>query len=172
MKIQTAIFLCLAILIISPVVKSDISVNWVKTSEYKDIEAADENQKKFEKRLFLNLEKHFNKLNKKLPDNHQLLINVTNIDLAGRVLPGVSLGLNTPRDVRIVEYHHFPKIKLNYRLQNGDGEPLKSGDAVLKSISFLDKIETRKINRDEFDYEKIMLTDWFNKTFSEFVTKK
>ncbi|MRX28558.1 DUF3016 domain-containing protein [Kangiella sp. HZ709] len=159
--------LVLSLLTIFPIqVFADSSVEWSNPENYTDVEAIDGSQKKFEKRVFKNLEKHFAKLSKRLPDSQKLYIKVEDLDLAGRVLPGNASGLNNFRENRIVKSIDYPKIKFTYRVTDVNEQTISSGNVELKDLAFQNKIRTRQIARDYLGYEKRLLTDWFKKKFS------
>ncbi len=171
MKKYSMSILTFLLLLTSNVVLSDSSVSWKNPDDYTDIDAAEESQKKFEQRTFASLEKHIEKLSKALPQGQKLWLKVVDVDLAGRVLPGISYGGQTARNYRIIEHHYFPKMTFNYHLSDTTGKVLESGDVTLKDIAFQDRIIPRGAKRDPLNYEKTMITKWFNKTFPQQVAK-
>ncbi len=165
--------LVLSILITIPLQSfAGSSVKWSSPENYTDVEATDGSQKRFEKRVFNNLEKHLVKLSESLPSSQKLYITVEDLDLAGRVLPGYVSGFNDVRETRVIKSIDFPSIKFSYRVVGANEQEVSSGNVELQDLAFQNKIHTRKIARDYLGYEKRLLSDWFNKTFSEFVTKK
>ncbi|NVJ66425.1 MAG: DUF3016 domain-containing protein [Gammaproteobacteria bacterium] len=164
----TAAFIALG----STIGLSDSSVSWKGSDDYTDIDSAEEPRKKFEQRTFASFEKHFEKLSQSLPKGQKLWVKVTDVDLAGRVLPGLSYGGQTAREYRIVEDHYFPTMKFSYHLSDETGKVIQSGDAELKDIAFQDRIVPRGAKRDPLNYEKNMITKWFKKTFPQQVAKK
>ena len=74
-------------------------VTWDDPDSYRDVRAAEENQTRFERRVFDGLEAHFQELAEKLPENHVLEVTVKDLDLAGEVLPiniGGGMNFGTP----------------------------------------------------------------------------
>lgn len=171
MKLKTYLWLVLTASLSAPSLWADSKISWDKTDQYTDIEAAEENQKKFEDRFFKSLEKHLDGLAKSLPKGQKLWIKMTDVDLAGRVLPAQPLGSVSPRDIRVVKHFYFPELEFSYHLSDADGKVLKSGDAKIKDMSFSDRLRTRSQKRDAFDYEKRLLSDWYKETFPQQVAK-
>ncbi len=153
-------------------VSADSKISWQDPQAYRDIEAADESQRKFQQRVFKQLEQHLDKLSQVLPEGQKLWLNVTDLDLAGKVLPGYAHGINSVRDFRVTKRIDFPQISFSYRLTDANGKVLISGDETIKDMGFQDKIHSRKITRDHLGYEKRMLKEWFDTTFSQQVASK
>lgn len=110
--------------------------------------------------LLKELSAHFEALAKKLPANQQLVITVTDVDLAGRVEPR----RRSMQDIRILRGQaDWPTMSLNYSLEE-DGKVLASGTSRLNNMSYLDGFN-RYRSGDTLRYEKPMLDDWFKNTF-------
>lgn len=148
-------------------VKAETKVIWHEPENYSDVEETTGNAKKFQKSVFSRLEKHLIELSKDLTKGQNLTIKVLDLDLAGRVYHGYSSGFNTPRDVRLVERIHFPKMKLSYSLTDKAGNEIKSGEASLKDINFLDRLQRVSARRDGLSHEKRMLEQWLKKLSKE-----
>jgi hypothetical protein len=105
------------------------------------------------------LTEHFTKLGNSLPPGQDLRIEVTDIDLAGRLIPSVRMG----RDLRILRGQaDWPRIELRYAVEQ-NGQVLKSGEARLTDMNYLDHT-TRYFDSEPLRYEKQMIDDWFEKT--------
>ncbi len=94
-------------------------------------------------------------------DGQTLLIEFTDIDLAGDHLPNIDPSLY---DVRTVTGLYPPRIKLNYSLRNAAGTVLKSGQADLRDLGFDASSPGR--SSDALRYEKRMLDKWLRKEFA------
>jgi hypothetical protein len=106
------------------------------------------------------LTEHFQKLGEKLAPDQNLTIEVLDIDLAGRLVPGAHGG----HDIRILRGGaDWPRIQLRYSLDEG-GRVLASGDAKLSDMNYLGHLN-RYPDGDRLRYEKQMIDDWFAKTF-------
>ncbi|WP_251359200.1 DUF3016 domain-containing protein [Kangiella sp. TOML190] len=153
-------------------VNADVSVTWENPDNYSDIDGGEQSQKKFQAEVTKQLEAYIVELSKRLAEGQKLSIKVTDLDLAGEVLPGFSQGLNSPRDMRVVKRVYFPTMDLEYQLTDSQGAILKSGSAELKDISFQDNIQSYQKARDPLAHEKDMIKEWFDKTFSQRVATK
>lgn len=155
-------FIALAI-ILSSVVSiqasaADVEVTWTNPEKFRDIDAGEEHRKHFKARTFKSLEKHFAALAASLPEQQKLVINVTNLDLAGDV------NYSGTRRIRIVKSIYFPRIDFSYQLLSANDNVITSNELSLKDMGFLSGSHLRHSN-DFLSYEKSMLDDWFRKTF-------
>ena len=140
-------------------------VTWTDYENYRDIHPSSEGRKSFRERTFKIFEKHFAKLAKNLPEGQVLKINVTDVDLAGDTHSG---GIN---QLRVIKDIYFPRINFSYELINTDGSIITSDEIVLKDMSFMMGSNSKYRNKS-LSYEKVMLDDWFTKTFKELVIEK
>ncbi|MBQ5948226.1 DUF3016 domain-containing protein [Massilia sp. ST3] len=102
---------------------------------------------------------YFTKLGKSLPQGQDLALEVTDIDLAGREYPNS----RAARDLRVLKgMADWPIITLRYTLTE-NGQVLKSGDAKLADMSYLQRIN-RHWDSEPLRYEKRMIDEWFAKT--------
>ena len=127
-----------------------VDVTWVQPETYADIgrSAIDRD------RTLQSLGEHLHKLAQRLPDGQVLKIAVTDLDLAGEIRPW---GWH---DVRVLRGRaDWPHMSLRYTL-SADGRTLKSGDAKLSDMSYL-----QRPREGELGYEKRMLDDWFKAEF-------
>src|SRR5690554_2133082 len=100
-------------------------VTWHEPGKYRDVQAAEELQTRFQERVFSEFEKHFDLLAAKLPENQTLKIIVTDVDLAGEVeLQHMGGSL---RSLRMVRSSDFPSIEFSYELVTAEGEVLIEG---------------------------------------------
>jgi hypothetical protein len=140
-------------------------VTWTDYENYRDIHPSSEGRKSFRERTFKGFEKHFAKLAKNLPEGQVLKINVTDVDLAGDTHSG---GIN---QLRVIKDIYYPRINFSYELINTDGSIIISDEIVLKDTSFMMGSNSKYRNKS-LSYEKVMLDDWFTKTFKELVIEK
>jgi hypothetical protein len=110
------------------------------------------------------LAKHLQKLGKRiLPPGEKLAIDVTEVDLAGRVPP--SAKLTSPRVLR--DRADWPRIKLSYVRTNAAGATSR-GDESLSDQNYMSP--PLRDTGDPLRYEKRMLTNWFEQRFSKAAT--
>jgi hypothetical protein len=136
------------------------AVTWIGYEKYRDIQPGSEGRKHFRERTFKDLEKHFTQLAEKLPEGQVLNIKVTDVDLAGDThIGGIS-------QIRIIKEMYFPRMNFSYELVNADNSIVRSGDVVLKDMSFMMGSNLKYRNKS-LGYEKVMLDDWFTETFDK-----
>ena len=93
---------------------------------------------------------------------------VTNVDLAGQVWPSqfVGFGVGAANDVRVIQRVDIPRMTFSYTLSDEQGTVVSSAEEVqLKDMNFMES-NIRQNRGDTLSYEKIMLEDWFNDTFT------
>jgi len=89
-----------------------------------------------------------------LPAGQTLKIEVTDVDLAGRVQIG------STRDLRVLSGGaDWPRIELRYTLQ-ADGKTLRSGEERVSDMNYLMR-STSLRNDEPLAHEKRMLDEWF-----------
>lgn len=165
-KLNVLLVSMLSVLAVAPnAMAADSEVKWTNPDEYRDIYPGEQGKKKFRERTFANLEKHIAKLANKLPEGQKLVLDVTDVDLAGDVHHG---GIDR---IRIIKDIHFPRMTFTYKLVDGSDSVVKSGEAKLRDMNFM-MHTALKYRSDSLGYEKKMLDDWFSDTFVETVAKK
>ena len=137
---------------------ASVEVQWTETEKYRDVKAGTGSSKKFRERTFKTLEKHLTKLAARLPETQLLKVNVTDLDLAGRI------DYVSNNSIRVVKEIDIPSIEFSYQLLNADESVDKSGEVDLKDMNFM-RHTSLKYNHESLSYEKRMLESWFYKTF-------
>jgi len=167
MKTLTTILLaaCTIVSLQSVAYAATSEVTWTDYKKYRDIHPGNESRKHFRERTFKNLEKHFTKLAKNLPEGQILKIDVTDVDLAGDTHVG---GINR---MRVVKDIFFPRMNFSYQLVSASGSEVISGKVELKDMSFMSTGSLR-YRHDSLGYEKKMLDDWFGDTFPDHIIEK
>jgi hypothetical protein len=96
-----------------------------------------------------------------VPEGHALAVTFTDIDMAGDFEPW-----RGPRfdDIRIVKDIYPPRINLNFRLTDAEGNVVKEGRRELRDLSFMMKI-TMGFRDDPVRHEKALLDDWLRSEF-------
>ena len=151
----------------SQAIPLNITVKWGDYKTFTDVKSANESRKKFAERTFRSIDKYLVKLAQDLPQGHVLNIDVTNLDLAGRVLPGsfVGLGLHSAEDIRLIKQIDIPRIAFSYTYVDAAGNVLSSDTVELKDMSFISG-HNPLFSSDSLKYEKNMLRKWFKKNFT------
>jgi DUF3016 family protein len=100
-----------------------------------------------------------------IPEDMQLEIKVTDIDLAGNFEPwrGPQFG-----HVRITRDIYRPHISLEFRLTDANGSAVSTGQRKISDIAY----QTRLVRPpdDYLRYEKDILRDWFRNEFGDIKT--
>ncbi len=107
------------------------------------------------------MSEHFDALGKRLPAGQDLQVEVSDIDLAGRIVHSQRWN----EEVRVLRGGaDWPRMRFHYRLSEA-GRELASGDAELANMDYQQRIN-RYSSSDPLRYEKQMLDDWFGKTLA------
>lgn len=137
---------------------SEVDVQFANPDNYQDAG----NTPRETERILKLMREHLQALAKRyLPPQHQLNIEILDVDLAGRYEMWKPSRID---DVRIVRASAWPRIKVRYRLQR-DGQTATPKDEVIADLNFLQHAN-RYPESDPIRYEKQMLEDWFRDRFS------
>lgn len=138
-----------------------VNLQWNDPKEYRDIQAIQMNQKRFEDRVIKELEEQFQKEAAKLPDDQILNISVKDVDLAGTVEYFYD---NYPFGLRVIRRVDFPQLQLSYELRDAGDNVIQSGDETLKDLGFRFNTLTTQ-DRSTLKYEKALIRDWYQQSF-------
>lgn len=118
-------------------------------------------------RVLKELTDHFTRLGKQLPAGQELTVEVTELDLAGRIEPTRRSG----NEIRLLTGGaDWPRMHVRYRLTQ-DGQVLNSGEADLASLNYLQEMN-RYGSSETLRHEKQMIDAWFGKTFNVEVKRR
>ncbi|NCP66246.1 MAG: DUF3016 domain-containing protein [Paraglaciecola sp.] len=141
---------------------------------YRDIEPTDEGDIIFQSEIFAKLQDYMQSLAARLPNQQILQITVTDIDLAGRVLPANFLGFgnihNADSDVRVMKATDRPSMKFSYTLVDYDGVLVKQGEVDLDDENFRIRDNRQRLTT-ALRNEKYLLKNWFDDEFPEHTAK-
>ncbi|WP_416306486.1 DUF3016 domain-containing protein [Neptunicella sp. SCSIO 80796] len=150
--------------------QGELEVNWENPDKYRDVKPTSQTRSSFRRQTFEDIEKFLTKQLKDVPDGYKLTMNVTNLDLAGEVWPGMMVGLNSSSDVRLVKNLDIPRMDFSYKLTDSAGVVVKEGTEELKDMAFMDR-GGRIHDSERLHYEKDMLDRWFEDTFEAYIQK-
>lgn len=144
--------LTLALTGVATVAQAAVTVTFTKADEFIDMPFSQHERES----VMTELQRHFEKLGGSLPAGQTLKIEVTEIDLAGRIEPNQRGG----HDIRLLKGGaDWPMIQLRYSLE-ANGKVLTSGEARVNDMNYL-----RSFNRysrgESLRYEKAMLDNWY-----------
>ncbi|RUO71992.1 DUF3016 domain-containing protein [Pseudidiomarina sediminum] len=145
---------------------ADVSVEWKDIESYRDIEAVNGVQERFEQRVMQELTEHWQTLGAQLPEQHKLSIVMTDLDLTGRVEP--TFGVGGSSYMRIVDGASYPAMRFSFSYTDAEGKELSSADDVRLRDLGQGSSSKRSImgsSRDGLYFEKQLMDDWFEKTF-------
>lgn len=151
---------------------AEVKVFWTKPDNYRDIHPGEDSKKRFHKRLFNDLDKHFENLAADLPQGYTLFVNVTDLDLAGNIQrAGMKWGSQL-KMVRKIDFKSIdaPQMLVYFKLFDQNNNLVHSGGNQLKRSVNKIKGNVRERTRD-FAFEKKMIDDWFEVVFKEQLIK-
>lgn len=129
-----------------------VEVHWLQPEQFSDIgrSAADR------ERHLADLAESLQQLGAALPDGQTLTLEVSDVDLAGELLPG------RLHDIRVLrDRADWPRLQLHYTLRAGTSV-LKSGQADLADMNYFFGPRPQ----GSLAYEKRMIDRWFRSEFS------
>jgi len=133
---------------------ADVTVNYIAPERFSDLPFAPWERDD----VLKHLTEHFAKLGAKLPPGQNLRIEVQDVDLAGRIHP------TRANDIRVISNRaEGPRIDLHYTVES-DGQVVRSGEAQLRDLGFLDRGSSHYAGDDNLRYERRMIDDWFYAT--------
>lgn len=132
-----------------------VEVSFVAQDKFSDVGFPTAEQE----RNLKTLSTHLQRLGERgLPAGQTLKIEVTDVDLAGRVQIG------STRDMRVLTGGaDWPRIELRYTLQ-ADGKTLQSGEDRVSDMNYMMRSTTLR-NDEPLAHEKRMLDEWFAARF-------
>lgn len=151
-----------------------VHITWQAYDTYRDIKPVNQSRGNFQRSVFKEFDRHFEKLANDLPQDHILKLTITDVDLAGMVFPNtvpipirggfINMG-QTGMDIRVMEAIHFPRLQFDYQLLDESGNTLLTDTVNLKDMGFMDRSTTRTQTR-AFVYEKHMISRWYRETIA------
>jgi hypothetical protein len=150
----TKLILCVALAFSTMSFVGSAEVRWSNVEKYSDVHEGDEKKADFLKNTLSELERHFIKLESKLPEGYKLHVNVFDLDLAGNV------SFQSSRHIRVIGSRQSPRILFKYQVLNSQNELVFQGTENLRDTHFKEKRNARYPNQS-LRYEKILLDQWF-----------
>lgn len=95
-----------------------------------------------------------------LAHGQHLVINVTNVDLAGEFEPWQGMGFD---HIRMVREIYPPRMTLEFRLLDAEGSVVSSGKRDLQELGYLTTLSLP--TSDPLRYDKEMISDWMRREF-------
>lgn len=138
--------------------ESSISVDFLNADRYQDIHASgNQNQARFQEKLFKTLEKQFQQSASDLPDGLTMDVKVLDIDLAGAVAIGLGMG----QDIRQVSEKDFPRVLFYVVLKDETGKILLQGKQNLRDGNLRHNEFRLRGSQSDFYMETALIKKWF-----------
>jgi hypothetical protein len=133
-----------------------LELRYIEPAHYRDIgHGAYERERNLK-----SLADYLQSLAAQLPDGQTLKLEVLDIDLAGE------LQHHAAQEIRVLRGRaDWPQMQLRYTLMQGP-VTLKSGDALLSDLGYLDHLRGSESAYGDLPYDKRMLQDWFRQTIT------
>ena len=158
MAARCAFVLSLSSMLIAPISWADAEtvVSFMHPERFTDASLDGGHGLELEQPALTGIARYLESLGGRYLGSHQsLVIEVTNVDLAGQFEPWRKLDY----DVRVMRDIYPPRIALRYKLTE-DGQLMAAGEAKIVDINYLANPSVRLV-QDPLRYEKAMLSDWF-----------
>lgn len=144
---------------------ASVDVQWQDPREYRDIEAVNMSQQRFEQRVIRELTRQFEETAARLlPASQTLQVNVHDVDLAG----DIEYFFHTDpslQEMRVIRDLYFPRLDFSYELRGEDGGVIASGEAEAEDRTFYYMAEYMR--DDPLYFEKRLIEKWFYRAFPE-----
>ena len=151
---------CLASLYSSSAYAGEAKLSWGNLDKFSDVQEGRDSREQFRERLTKEFSEVFNSLAKKLPEGYTLNVEVSDLDLAGDLRPGMSSG-----QIRIMTAVYWPRMNFSYELRNEKQEVVAAGKEELRDMDYLNRVRMPSGNT-QFDFEERMIQDWFKRQFA------
>ena len=135
---------------------SPVEISWSNPDKYRDLRAVNETKTAIRYRFFKEISHYMNELSQDLPHGYQLMMDVSQVDLAGNI------EFVHGQQVRVVKDMFYPNMAFRYQLKNSQGQVVLADDVHIKGKNFLLSTK-RRVGSEPFLYEKKMIADWFNR---------
>ncbi|MCC5805338.1 MAG: DUF3016 domain-containing protein [Opitutales bacterium] len=135
---------------------ASLEVSFVDPKSFRDFSvngmSEERTQPVFERELARNLAPRL----ESLLGDRTLVIEFTDIDMAGDIQPWRN---RHNQDIRYVEHIYPPRLEFNYTVKVAEGEVILEGSENLRDMSFMYRVRSPRMS-DTFFYETELLRDW------------
>ena len=136
-----------------------LTLRFEQPERFTDLRAASESQLQFQARTLAGFERIFAELADELPDGWTWQVTITDIDLAGDVRHDVGA-----ERFRTVTASYPPRVNLNHRLLDDQGEVVMDAEERLLDLSFMHRLPGSTLRHQTLHYEHQMLKRWFEQS--------
>ncbi|NTS77801.1 DUF3016 domain-containing protein [Catenovulum sp. SM1970] len=158
MKLMHLTLITVLISFANTALAGQFEINWQNVEHYSDVKRTGITpQESYNNFIIKELSEEIIYLTEQLPSEQTLVVNITDVNLAGWVDPRLM-----PERVRVVVDHKPAQITLNYQLVEAD-KIIKQGNVELDDRGFS---PTRTAGNETLYYEKELIQKWFRQTFA------
>lgn len=138
-----------------------VAVNFFEPQNYSDVKSDAFDSERGRDYVLAQLKEHILlTVPRYLAPGQQLEINITNVDLAGDFEPGRGIDFD---HIRMVREIYPPRLTLQFRLLDAEGNVLNSGKRDLLNLGYLMTLTLP--TSDPLRYDKGMISDWIRREF-------
>ena len=165
MKVSVLALTTLVVLGISSSAAANAEVKFIEPKKFHDVEVTGFNRNTGIEMVQKQLNEMINEVTSTvIPESETLLIEVTDIDLAGYM--EYFFG-PTNRDMRIVTDHDRYRLEFKYQLKTNSGEVKKEGAIHIKEFLYRLPREPKYSKYQLVNYMRDDIEKWANQTFSQ-----
>lgn len=156
MKRIVALALASLCLTVAAGAQARVTVNFLDAQDYTDVPISQRQRAD----MLEAFSEHFLKLGRQLAPTQHLVVDVVDIDLAGR--PRGRMTDDEVEEFRVVHSTDWPRMHLRYLLLDGD-TVVARGDVQLSDMAFASRLRTYPPNA-RWPHEFQMIDDWYRAT--------
>lgn len=150
-------WIALALLPLAGALQAGVTVNFVNPDKFSDIR---DNSGFADKGVLKDIEAYLvTQIEKRVP-GRDVVISVTDINLAGEVEPVIGSG----QSLRIMRATTSPSMEFSYEVRDGD-KVVHQGKAQLRDMDYQHSVNSF-VHGDPLRYEKRMIDEWLRKEFA------
>lgn len=162
MKMLSVAAICLLLAMTGAPAEAKVDVEFANPEKYSDIANRWKGPREFEDGINGLRAALIQRGEAVLAPGQDLLIVVTNVDLAGRIYPNAFGG----ERIRMIKARFYPSIEFRYAVVENGGKIVREGFVNLSDPGFLDRYN-RYFRDDILHFEKPMLDEWFAMEFGK-----
>lgn len=162
-----AMIVCLLLVTITTISSASaaIKLTLIDGKKFIDYKLTDQSRSRSLKNVEQDLNKLFDKVSSKyLAENQLMEIDITDVDLPGRI--HFALGSQN-QDIRVVDSNTPFKLYFSYRIKDSEGSITKQGEHKIREFSDSGIASRNQNKRGTVGYYERPLKKWFEATFTE-----
>jgi len=160
------VILAITALSFSTSAAASVKIELIDGKKFTDYELSGQSRLRSLKTIKKDLHKLFSNLSSDyLQDKQSLEIDITNIDLPGRIHYGFG---HASQDIRVIRSSDFYRVYFTFRVKSEDGKIVQEGQHQLREFLDLNTSihHRRNHSRGNVGFYKQPLKEWFKETFT------